>query len=132
MKIRVTPGTNVAIYRQIADQLRRAIATGELAIGENLPSVRALAKDLVINPNTVAKAYADLTRDGLIDSQPGRGLFVAKKRTIYTKTERNRRIDEALDQLISESIALDIAPDELIDRMRQRLDSLKLSDARAD
>ena len=56
VQIRVVPGSSAAIYRQIADQIRRGIASGELSVGDAVPSVRALAKELVVNPNTVAKA----------------------------------------------------------------------------
>ncbi len=126
MQIRVVPGTSTAIYRQIADQIRRAIATGELAVGDSVPSVRVLAKELVINPNTVAKAYAELMRDGVLESQAGRGAFVAPKRDIYTKAERLRRLDEALDTAISTGIALHFSGDELLARMQSKLSKLKV------
>ncbi len=80
MQINITPGNALSIYRQITDQIKRAIATEKIAVGDPLPSVRQLAKDLVINPNTVAKAYAELVRDGVLESQQGRGYFVAKKK----------------------------------------------------
>lgn len=128
MRFRITPGSQVAIYKQIADQVRRAVASGELAVGDSLPSVRVLAGELVVNANTVAKAYAELTRTGVLDSQPGRGLFVAKKRSVFTKAERNRRLDEALDTFIAEAVTLDFSADEMIDRLRERLAELKLTE----
>lgn len=130
MRFRITPGSQVAIYKQIADQIRRAVAKGELAVGDSLPSVRVLANELVVNANTVAKAYAELTRDGVLDSQPVRGLFVAKKRSVFTKAERNRRLDEAIDTLIGEAVTLDFAADELIERLRDRLTAFKLGAGR--
>lgn len=128
MRFRITPGSQVAIYKQIADQIRRAVASGELAVGDGLPSVRVLASELVVNANTVAKAYSELTRDGVLESQPGRGLFVAKKRSMFTKAERNRRLDEALDSFIGEAVTLDFSADEMIQRLRERLSTLKLAD----
>lgn len=125
MQIRVIPGSNAAIYRQIADQIRRAVATGELAVGDPLPSVRALAKELVINPNTVAKAYAELVRDGVLETQAGRGAFVAKRRNVFSKAERLRRLDEALDAAVSEAITLDFSSEEILERMRVKLEKLK-------
>lgn len=122
MQIRVIPGSGAAIYRQIADQVRRAVAAGELAVGDPLPSVRALAKELVVNPNTVAKAYAELGADGVLETQPGRGVFVAKRRSVFSEAERMRRLDEALETAINESIRLDFSSDEILDRMRARLD----------
>ncbi len=126
MQFRVIPGTNTAIYRQIVDQIRRAIATGELHVGDAVPSVRTLAKELVINPNTVAKAYAELIRDGVLESQAGRGAFVAPKRDIYTKAERLRRLDDVLDTAISTAIALHFSGDEILARMQSKLNKLKV------
>lgn len=122
MQIRVIPGSGAAIYRQIADQVRRAVASGELTVGDPLPSVRALAKELVVNPNTVAKAYAELNADGVLETQPGRGVFVAARRTVFSEPERLRRLDEALETAINESIRLDFSSDEILDRMRAKLD----------
>ena len=84
-EISIATGSDVPIYRQIVDQVCRAIATGELAPGAQLPSVRALAEQLVINPNTVRKTYADLIREGILESHQGKGVFVARRRTVYTK-----------------------------------------------
>ena len=76
MLIQIVAGSPQSLYRQITDQIRRLIATEKMAVGSPLPSVRQLAKDLRINPNTVAKAYAELVRDGVLESQAGRGYFV--------------------------------------------------------
>lgn len=126
MQIRVVPGSSAAIYRQIADQIRRGIASGQLAIGDPVPSVRALAKELVVNPNTVAKAYAELIRDGVLESQAGRGAFVAPRRDVYSRPERLRRLDEVLETAISASIALQFSGDELLARMQSKLGKLKV------
>jgi len=128
MRFRITPGSQVAIYKQIADQVRRAVASGELAVGDSLPSVRALAGELVVNANTVAKAYAELTQSGVLESRPGRGLFVAKKRSVFTKAERHRRLDEALDTFIGEAVSLDFSAEEIVERLRERLAQLKLAE----
>lgn len=124
MQIRVIPGSSAAIYRQIADQVRRGVASGELAIGDAMPSVRALAKELVVNPNTVAKAYAELIRDGVLETQPGRGAFVAKRRSVYSKAERLRRLDEALETAVSAAVTLDFTSEEILARMRSKLEDL--------
>jgi GntR family transcriptional regulator len=124
MQINITPGNSLSIYRQITDQIKRAVATERLAIGDSLPSVRQLAKELVINPNTVAKAYSELVRDGVLESQQGRGYFVAKKKNIYSRAERLRRLDEAIDGVISEAITLDFSPEEVQSRLQMRLEKL--------
>ena len=77
--LRITPGSPAPIYQQITTQLRHAISTGAIAPGELLPSVRVQAEQLLVNPNTVAKAYADLSRDGLLETLPGKGLAVAPR-----------------------------------------------------
>ena len=121
LNIQITTGSNTPIYQQIADQVRLAIAQQLISNGDQIPSVRQLAEQLLINPNTVAKAYAELQRDGILESRAGRGLFVAKKRQIYTKAERNRRLDIAIDNLISQTLALDFPAEEIVDALTKKL-----------
>jgi GntR family transcriptional regulator len=121
MQIMITPGSPQSIYRQITDQMRMLVASGKIQVGDAVPSVRQLAKDLVVNPNTVAKAYAELVRDGVLESQQGRGYFAAKRKSIFSKAERNRRLDEALDAAISEGVTLDFSPDEIVERLQLRI-----------
>jgi GntR family transcriptional regulator len=109
--LRITPGSAAPIYQQIVSQIRHAIALGLAAEGDSLPSVRSLAEQLLINPNTVAKAYSDLSKDGLIEAQPGRGMSVAPRRAGLglTRPERLRRIDPLATQLVHDAIALDLS-----------------------
>ncbi len=72
----VDPRSGVPIYLQVIEQIKRSVAVGVLGAGEQLPTVKQLALDLTINPNTVAKAYRELERDGVIETSPGRGSFV--------------------------------------------------------
>ncbi len=81
--VTISTGSKVPIYKQITDQVWQAVITGKLQVGAQLPSVRALAEELVVNPNTIARAYADLTRDGLIESRAGRGVFITEKRESF-------------------------------------------------
>ena len=121
MQITITPGSPHSIYRQITDQLRMLVATGKVQLGDAVPSVRQLAKDLVVNPNTVAKAYAELVRDGVHESQQGRGYYVTKRKNIFSKAERIRRLDEALDGAISEGVTLDFSAAEIVERLQLRM-----------
>lgn len=124
LALRISPGNPTPIYRQIMDQIRQAVASGTRQSGDPLPSVRALAEQLVVNPNTVAKAYAELVRDGLLEARQGRGYFVGDRRQIYTKTERARRLEQALDALLGEALVLNFTPDEIrvaLDRKLVRL-----------
>ncbi|MFN2460334.1 MAG: GntR family transcriptional regulator [Candidatus Velthaea sp.] len=81
----VDPRSGVPIYVQLIDQVKRSIAVGALAPGERLPTVKQLAVDLTVNPNTVARAYRDLERDGAIDTSPGRGSFVREGGAVDTR-----------------------------------------------
>ena len=113
LEFRVTPGSPTPIYHQIVEQIRHGVAGGSRKPGDPLPSIRSLAEQLVINPNTVAKAYTELVRDGVIESRQGRGYFVADRRQIYSDGERNRRLDEALRSFLGEALVLNFTPDEI-------------------
>ncbi len=121
LDFRISTGITTPIYRQLINQIRVAVLRERLAHGDQLPSVRALAVRLVINPNTVARAYGELARDGVIESQRGKGHFVARKRQVYTKAERRRRLSHLLDALASEAAAMDFSEDEVIAALRERL-----------
>ncbi|MEO1617194.1 MAG: GntR family transcriptional regulator [Planctomycetota bacterium] len=121
LPIRVSTGGKVPIYRQVIDQIRSAIVSDRLRVGDSLPSVRALAGELVVNPNTIAKAYAELVRDGVLESQQGRGYFVAKRREIYTKKERNRRLQESMEPFLAEAVSLGFGEQEIVERIQKQL-----------
>ncbi|MDA8563915.1 GntR family transcriptional regulator [Mariniblastus sp.] len=124
LRIQITTGGKVPIYRQVVDQVRSTIGAGGLSVGDPLPSVRALATELVVNPNTVAKAYSMLVNDGVIESQRGRGYFVAQRRDIYTKKERNRRLEEALGPFLAEAVTLGFDETEIIAEIKKRFSKL--------
>lgn len=109
----INTGSPVPIYKQITDQVRLAVTTGQLQVGEQLPSVRALAEELVVNPNTVARAYADLMREGFLEARSGRGVFITPKRRVFAREEGLRRLDPMLNALIGEAMSLDFTPQEL-------------------
>ena len=126
LDIVIATGSVLPIYRQICDQICRAIATGRLSAGEQVPSVRALAEELVLNPNTVGRAYAELIREGVLEGQQGRGVFVAERRAIYTKAERLRRLDGRLEAFVTDGLHLGFTAEELreaLDRKLQRLEA---------
>lgn len=121
LDILLTAGSAVPIYRQIADQICRTVASGRLVTGEQMPSVRALAEELVLNPNTVARTYAELIRDGVLEAQKGKGVFVARRRAVYTKAERLRRLDASLDALVNDGFKLGFTPEELSEALARKL-----------
>ncbi len=87
-------------------QIHRAVATGRLAVGEQLPPVRSLAEDLVLNPNTVARAYQELIREGVLESRSSRGIFVTERRQVFSEQERARRLHHAAEQFAHEGLML--------------------------
>jgi GntR family transcriptional regulator len=125
LAIGISTGSNTPIYKQITDQIRLGIATGKLSIGDQLPSVRALAEEIVINPNTVARAYGDLAREGLIESRAGRGVFITRKRKVFTREEGWRRLEPLIDGLIGEAMSMDFSPEELRAALEKKLDRWK-------
>ena len=117
LMIQIATGDPRPISKQIVDGVRRAVATGELALGAQLPSVRGLAVQLSINPNTVAKAYAELATEGWLESRQGLGLYVATPRQRLSDAERERRLDDAIGRFVNDVIALDYPPGEVQARL---------------
>ncbi|MUV14174.1 GntR family transcriptional regulator [Lysobacter sp. HX-5-24] len=115
--LQIATGDPRPISKQIVDAVRMKIATAELSPGDQLPSVRGLAQQLTVNPNTVAKAYAELTAEGWVESRQGLGLYVAPPRQRLSDAERSRRLDEAIQRFLHEVIQLDFAPDEVQARL---------------
>ncbi len=110
----VDPRSGVPIYLQIIEQIKRSVALGVLAPGEQLPTVKQLALDLTINPNTVARAYRELERDEVIETAVGRGSFVRSNGT--TQNARAAASDvaaEALAQAVREAKSVGLAPSQI-------------------
>jgi GntR family transcriptional regulator len=124
-QFRIVTGSGIPIYRQIIDQVRAAIAVESLTAGDQLPSVRAVAEQLVVNPNTIAKAYAGLVRDGLVDTAPGKGFFVASRRQRLSSDEQHRRLEVAVDAFAHEVLLLDISRDDVVKAVDRRLRTLE-------
>ena len=117
LMLQIATGDPRPISRQIVDGVRRAIAAGELQPGAQLPSVRGRATQLSINPNTVAKAYAELTGEGWLESRQGLGLYVAPPRQRLSTDEREKRMDEAVSRFVHDVIALDYPADQALARL---------------
>ena len=117
LMIQVATGDPRPITRQIVDAVRMKIATGELDAGDQLPSVRGLAQQLTINPNTVARAYAELATEGWLESRQGMGLYVAARRQRLSEGERERRLTEAIDRFAHDVIPLGFPPEQVQQRV---------------
>jgi GntR family transcriptional regulator len=103
--MRIDPRSHVPIYCQIAGEIRAAVAAGIYRPGEALPSLRAMAVEIQVNPNTVQRAYDELEREGLIYSQRGRGLFVAEQGTASAQLAAGDGIRRSFDEAIRASLA---------------------------
>jgi GntR family transcriptional regulator len=108
----VDPRSGVPIYLQLIEQVKRGVALGTLASGEQLPTVKALALELTVNPNTVARAYRDLERDGIIETSPGRGSFVRNNGTASAEL-RSDVAEPALDNAIRTAKGLGLDSNEI-------------------
>jgi DNA-binding transcriptional regulator YhcF (GntR family) len=119
----ILPGAAEPIYRQIAAQLRRLIASGRLVAGEELPSVREVAGDHAINPMTVSRAYSQLEVEGLLERRRGRGMVVAEsRRRPQSDVRRLEQIEPCLAQLVRQARELDLPAELVLERLRNLLE----------
>jgi GntR family transcriptional regulator len=121
------PTSRVPIYRQLMDQIRQAVARGKLRPGRRLPSVRVLSRELVVNPNTVARAYTELERDGLLNTRQGLGVFVAEPQDDLTAAARRDRFNAALDRFLTEAVHLGYSADDVLASVNKRIKAFQFS-----
>ena len=112
--------SGVPLYRQIIDQVKSAIATGTLTSGDRLPTVRQLAVDLSVNPNTVSRAYTELELTGLVETHMGTGTFVGQKKVEQNEVERRRILDQICQEFLSRASSHGFTLDDILDNLAQR------------
>jgi len=112
--------SGVPFYRQIIDQVKSAMATGALEPGDRLPTVRQLAVELSINPNTVSRAYTELELTGLVETQMGSGTFVGQREVQRDDLERRRLLDQLCQEFLSKASTHGFNLDEVLDNLAQR------------
>ena len=113
----------VAIYEQIIDNIQRLVREDKLIPGADLPSVRQLASDLEINPNTVARAYSLLEKDGIIETARRRGTRISDSALSRAQLSLAGRIEKAVDRVVRETAHLGIDPDDLVQALIRRLET---------
>lgn len=118
MQFLIDTKSGVPFYRQIIEQAKFAIARGDLGPGDRLPTVRQLAVDLSINPNTVIRAYRELEIEGVLDTQQGSGTFVGQRRPDVDRTERQRMLDQILTDMLARASAYGLTLDDLLEGLR--------------
>ena len=112
--------SGVPFYRQVIDQVKAAIATGTLGPGDRLPTVRQLAVDLSINPNTVSRAYTELELTGLVDTQMGSGTFVGQLPVEKDDVERRRQLHQLCQEFLSRVSSHGFTLDDVLTNLKQR------------
>ena len=110
--------SGVPAYRQVIDQVRGGMAAGQLAPGDQLPTVRQLAVDLAINPNTVVRAYRELELGGLLETHQGTGTFISTQKIKRAEVERERQLAQIVGDCVSRAGAAGFTVDELIEELR--------------
>ena len=111
--------SGVPVYRQIIDQVRSGMASGSLVAGDQLPTVRQLAVDLAINPNTVARAYRELELGGLLETHQGTGSFISTQKIKRADAERERQLAQIVGDCVSRAGAMGFTVDDLIECLRK-------------
>ena len=119
-------------YLQVVDQVKAAAASGALRAGETLPSIRPLAEQLRINRNTVAKAYAELESQGVIETVAGKGSFVTENNSPFRKQVREKMLAEDIDAAIVQAHHLQVGEREFMDLVKERLDVFGRNKTNAD
>ena len=125
MDIHISPHDGVPIYQQIVNQVKYLVASGRLAPGEELPAIRVLAERLVVNPNTIARAYRELEVAGVVEKRRTAGTYVSAVGSPLARRERLKILTERIDALLAEARQLGIRTEQVIDLMRQRDDILQ-------
>jgi GntR family transcriptional regulator len=124
MHIHLSPSDGVPIYLQIVNQVKYLIASGRLTAGEELPPIRVLAEQLLINPNTVARAYRELETAGAVTKKRTAGTYVSDAGSPLARKERLRIVTERIDALLTEAQQMQIDTDQLVALLQQRAESL--------
>ncbi len=120
MRFNIDPSSGVPFYRQIIDQIKYAIARSEMKAGDQLPTVRQLAVDLAVNPNTVSKSYSQLEILGILQTQQGSGTFISPQEVEVSDIERQEKLDGLCREFISSAASYGFTLSELIEALRDR------------
>ena len=128
MQIHISAGDGVPIYQQIVNQVKYLIASGRLEPGEEMPPIRVLAERLLVNPNTVARAYRELESAGVVEKRRTAGTYVSDSGSPLARRERLKIIAERVDALLAEARQLGIGVDELIALIARRDQAMQPSE----
>ena len=125
MQLHLSPRDGLPIYRQIVNQVQYLVAAGRLGPGEELPPIRGLAEQLVVNPNTVARAYLELERAGIVTKRHGSGTYVSEIGSPLKRGERLKLLSQRADGLLAEARHLEVNLEDVLDLIRQRAKAMQ-------
>src|SRR5215475_5792596 len=125
MLLQIDFKSGTPVYLQLVEQVRHAAASGSLQTGEPLPSIRPLAEELRVNRNTIAKAYAELESQGVIETLPGKGCFLKANNSPLKKDVRRRLLVQEIDQAVVQAHHLQVPRHEFLELVRERLDAIE-------
>ena len=120
MQIHISPNDGVPIYLQIVNQVKYLVASGRLAPGEEIPPIRVLAQQLLVNPNTVARAYLELERAGVVAKRQGSGTYVSEAGSPLARRERMKILTQRADTMLAEARHMNVELDEVLKLLRER------------
>ena len=120
MEFKIDAKSGVPFYRQIIEQVKFGIARGDLNTGDQLPTVRQLAVDLSVNPNTVVRAYRELEIEGMLETHQGSGTFVGTKKPIIDRLESQRVLDQILTELLARASSYGFTLDDVLEGLKLR------------
>jgi GntR family transcriptional regulator len=125
VQIHISSSDGVPIYLQIVNQVKYLVASGRLAPGEELPPIRVLAEQLLVNPNTVARAYRELENAGVVTKRRTAGTYVSERGSPLDRRERLRILTERVDALVAEARQMDVPIDEVLKLIRRRHEKMQ-------
>jgi len=120
LQIHITTSDGVPIYLQVVNQIKYLVAAGRLVAGEELPAIRILAEKLVVNPNTIARAYRELEIAGIVEKRRTSGTYVSDQGSPLAKRERTKILVERIDQLLAEATQMDVSLEDVVKLVHQR------------
>ncbi len=120
MQIHISPHDGVPIYQQIVNQIKYLVSSGRLAAGEELPAIRVLAEKLIVNPNTVARAYRELELAGIVEKRRTAGTYVSDQGSPLARRERVKILTDRIDALLAEAQHMGVAVDDVVKLVQQR------------
>ena len=124
MQLHITTD-GVPIYLQIANQIKYLVAAGRLAAGEEIPPIRVLAHELLVNPNTVARAYLELEHAGVVVKRHGSGTYISDNGSPLARKERLKILSQRVDALLADAAHLQIVPEDLIQLIKDRRQTMQ-------